>query len=340
MADHIDTIEVGVFLSELGAEDSPRRRQLVSQLVEFALDRPVSELVDAGEIVEVLAAAVTADNAGRVAERWLEPAWDRHRTRSAQAGDTVGDAVPDPQRDAIRKLLQGARIPKAAWAEGAVDPQLVRDLLAPVLQQTLLGFVRKLPGLGGGEAGAEGGSTGAFGGLAGAFGKRALERAGKLADAGRGVLSGALDERVQQMAREFSRGALGGMRQALAERLESDEGKRLVGRIREQVFDRLLEAKVVDLMEDAETVPPAEARDVAAALVGFNAQREFVQGAIREEVDAWLELEGPRTAGELLEEVGLDDVVRRIANDRLDSLLRAFFSTHGFAAWLGSPAGA
>ncbi|MFW5876076.1 MAG: hypothetical protein ACOCXM_05020 [Myxococcota bacterium] len=337
MAEPTDTIDVGVLLSELGAEDSPRRRQLVSQLVEFALDRPVSELVDAGDIVEVLAAAVTADNASRVAERWLEPAWDRHRERTAQAGDTVGDAVPEPERAAIRKLLQDARLPKAAWAEGAVDPPLVRDLLAPVLQQTLLGFVRKLPGLGGGGE-AEGGAPGPLGGLAGAFGKRALERAGKLADAGRGVLSGALDERVQQLAREFSRSALGGMRQALAERLESDEGKRLVGRIREQVFDRLLEAKVVDLMQDAETVPPAEARDVAAALVGFNAQRDFVQRAVREEVDAWLALEGARTAGELLEEAGLDDVVRRIANDRLDALLRAFFSTHGFAAWLGSPA--
>ncbi|MFW6050240.1 MAG: hypothetical protein ACODAU_03655 [Myxococcota bacterium] len=328
-----DGNQVSGLLAELGAEDSPRRRQLVSLLVEHVLDQPVSALVDADDAVAVLAAAVTEDNARRVAERWLEPIWDRHRQRSEKAGDTVGDAVPDAQRDAIRRLVQDARMPKAEWAKGAVDPQLVRDLLSPVLQQTLVGFVRKLPMFGGGGEAGTGGGGGTLGGLAGAFGKRALERAGKLADVGRGVLGG-VDERIQQVARDFSRGALGGMREALAERMRSDEGRRLVGRIREQILERLLEAKVASLMEDAEAVPSAEARDVAAALVAFNAKRDFVREAVREEVEAWLALEGARTVGELLEEADLAEVARELGARRLDQLLHGFFNTHAFAAWL------
>jgi hypothetical protein len=298
------------------------RAALVDQLVTFGLARPVSAWLDAGEVVDVLAAAVTEGNALRVTERWLEPTWERHKGRSRGEGDTVGDAVPDPDRERIRALLRDAKLPRARWADGAVDPQLVRDLVAPVLQQTLLGFVKKLPGMGGGAGGAGGG--GGLGGLAGAFGKRALEQAGRLADVGRGVLGGAIDERVQQVAQDFSRGAVGGMREALRERLKSDEGKRLVGQIREQVFDRLLTAQVCDLMDDAEAVPLERVREVAASLVAFNAQRDFVRTAVRQEVEAWLALEGARTAEELLSEAGLLDVVRPLLVQRIDAFLAEF----------------
>lgn len=341
MADDGRTIDGDGLLAELGAEQSERRTRLVALLTAFVLDQRVSDLLEPGEVVTLLTQAVTEDNARRVTERWLEPAWERHRARSEAEGDTVGDAVPEAQQAAIRRLLQQARLPKATWAKGAVDPQLVRDLLAPVLQQTLLGFVKRLPGLGGAEAG--GGSGGGGGGasplsgFAGAFGKRALERAGKLAEAGRGMLGGAFDERVQQVAREFSRGALGGMREALRERLRSDEGKKLVGKIREQVFDRLLEAPVAALMDDAEAVPLAEVREVAAPVVAFNAERAFVRRAVREEIQAWVDLEGARTVGELLDEAGLGDAVRDLAARRLDPLLRDFFSSYGFAAWLLGP---
>lgn len=303
--------------------DDGVRGVLVEQLVGFGLGRPASTFIDPGEVVEVLATAVTEENALRVGQRWIEPVWERHKERSRGEADTVGDAVPTADRERIRALLRDARVPRAQWAEGAVDPQLVRDLFAPVLQQTLLGFVRRLPGLGGADApGAS--SGGALGGFAGAFGKRALEQAGRLADVGRGVLGGALDERVQQLAREFSRGALGGMREAVRERLKSDEGKRLVGQIREQAFERLLVAQVHELMEDAEAVPMERVREVAASLVAFNARRDFVHSAVRQEVEAWLALEGSRPVEDLLAEAGLLDTVRRLLTARLDAFLADF----------------
>jgi hypothetical protein len=312
---------VAAVLGALG--DDAVRGALVARGVDFLLSRPVNTLLDAGEVVDVLAAAVTEDNVRRVTERWLEPCWERHKERSRGEGDTVGDAVPEADRERIRALLREARLPRAKWADGAVDPQLMRDLFAPVLQQTLLGFVKRLPGMGG-AAGAAGSTGGALGGLAGAFGKRALEQAGRLADVGRGVLGGAIDERVQQIAREFSRGAVGGMRDATRERLKSDEGKRLVGQIREQVFERLLTAKVSELMDDAEAVPLERLRDVAASLVAANAERDFVRTAVREEVQAWLALEGARTVGDLLTEAGIQDTVRTVLIQRLDGLLAAF----------------
>jgi hypothetical protein len=305
--------------------DGAVRKALVEQLVDHAFERPIGELVDAGEVVDLLAAAVTEGNARWVAERWVEPVWERHKVRSLAERDTVGDAVPEPDRERIRALLRDARLPKAAWADGMVDPQLVRDLFAPVLQQTLLGFVKKLPGMGGeGTGGAAKAVGGALGGLAGAFGKRAMASAGRIADAGLGVLGGALDERVQQVARDFSRTAVGGMREAMRDRLKSDEGKRLVGQIREQVFERLLTTRVAELMDDAETIPLERVRDVAASLVAYNAARDFVRTAVRDEVEAWLRLEGPRTVGDVLDEAGLRGAVRDLATRRLDAFLADF----------------
>jgi hypothetical protein len=97
-----------------------------------------------------------------------------------------------------------------------------------------------------------------------------------------------------------------------------------VGQIREQVFERLLTAKVSELMDDAEAVPLERLRDVAASLVAANAERDFVRTAVREEVQAWLALEGARTVGDLLTEAGIQDTVRTVLIQRLDGLLAAF----------------
>ncbi len=142
------------------------------------------------------------------------------RTRSPEAGTSSCG----PSWRADRGLRFG-------WLKGAVDPDDIRQLVAPVIQQMLLRFASKLPipGFSGGSGGGGGGGGSGLGGLVGMIGKQVQKSAGQLAEAGKSVMN--------SVARDFSRTATTEFRAALAVRMKSDEGKKIVLRIRERVVD-------------------------------------------------------------------------------------------------------
>lgn len=334
-------------LERLSGEESAQRSAGIELFTEFLLGRRVAELVDVEATVEIVLAALTEDNVTRVVREHLSPGWDRHRARSEAHGEKLGDAFPAEAREGLEALLARQKPPPMTWAKGAVDPALVSKLLSPILQQTLLSFAKKLPLMGGAGAGAgagpgvgvgEEGPRG-FGGLAGKLGKEAAKRAQKIAGSvGKSVISGIgaeMNERIQGLARDFSKDAQRELRDALVERLRSEEGRALAKQIRAQAFGRLFDTEVTALMRDVESLPRAELEALVGPVVAFDARREIGRAVVDEELRAFLDVEGAKTIGALAAELGVGDAVREVLRGRLDALARELFRTAAFRRWLG-----
>src|SRR6185369_14993060 len=123
----------------------------------------------------------------------------------------------------------------------------------------LLSFARKLPLVGGvTEAEGPARAAGKLFGMARELAHNAGERAGKLADIGRGVLGnigGEMEKRVATAAREFSQGAFDPLEAAFVARLRSDEGQAILARMRTHAIDGLLAARAADVAADLDTLP-------------------------------------------------------------------------------------
>jgi len=326
-------------------------------IADFLLDRRVAELVDVESIVTLTLSSLTTDNVTRVVEEHLSPAWDRHLLRVTESGEAVADALPPEVKRKLEEIALLQAAPPAAWAKGAVDPALVRELLAPVLQDTLLSFARKLSAAAGGDESdgtpesarndSQSGQHGQDGpgrhrGIAGRLRKSAKARAEKLATVGKtvgktvaGRVGAELDKRMASTAKEFSRGALRGLREAFRERVRSDEGRELVGQIQKQIIHRVFETDVAVLMREIEGLPREELEALVGPTFQHNAARAIGRRAVAEEVRAFLDCEGDKTIRALAESSGVSGEARSAVAGTMDGLARELFRSPAFATWLG-----
>jgi hypothetical protein len=312
--------------------DAGARAMAVRFGVEASLAQPVRALVDREAIVRIVGAAVTEANVARVLREHVRPGVERHRARAAASGETIGAGLPDGAGEAIDALLAEVRLPEAAWATDVIDAGLVRELLSPVVQHTLVAFAKKLPLVGLGDDG----GGGILGGIARGIRKGVEASGSKVVDVGKSVLGGQIEKRIAPIARDFAESAADEVRDALAERLRSEEGRVILGKLRAHALDRLGPVKVADVLADADGVVPHERLEaVIASVASHNATRAFVADAVRAEVGAFLAVAGDRTVGELLAEAGLRDVVVEEAVARGEMVFAALVAQDAFAIWLG-----
>ncbi len=321
-------------MTDLGTRlrgDEALRRQGVALLVAVFLARPVGDLVEPLGLVEVIVQAMSEANVEHVRTAHVDPAWARHRARSAGTRELVGNMIDEPSRVRLRAWLEQPRAAQADWLRGAVDLGLLRQLLAPVLGDTLVAFAKKLPGV---ELGTQLGSG--LGGIAGAFRKGLRKGAGDDAapeEAPKQVESGA-GAKVQALARDFATGALGTARQQLDARFRSDEGRELLGRLRAQIFAALLAAPVAEVMDDLDAIGRGDLFAAFPGRFGHNAGRRFVADALREEIEAFVAAEGAQTLREALERAGVLPGVRAYLRLQGERLFDAALADEAFAAYV------
>ena len=324
-------------LAALRAESSPLRKNGVALVVDFALARPLGDFIDREGLIGLVTDSLHLESVVRVVRERAQRAWARHVERSRQQKLPVGAALPKKVRARLRDVIAATATPPGRWTRGAVDPVLVRKLVAPALQDVLLAFTRRLPvpDLGAGEPAWPG--LGLVTGLGTRVREQIERRAGQVADAGRAVLDGLgidLERQIEAVTREFSQTAERDFREALKRRVETPEGRALLAEIQGQTLDRLLATRFDELHEDVESLPWAELAELAAPTLDHLRTRPFVGRALREEIDAWLAADGNRSVGDLLGEMGLLAPVRGHSLERADSLARELFASDAFAQWL------
>lgn len=322
-------------LARLTGDDTSARDALVRAAIAHTMAQPIASYVDRDTLVALAKAAATEANAALVISAHIRPGFERQKLRSARLAEKVGDLLPPDVDDRLAKLLDGLVLPEAAWARGLIDRKLVNQLIAPVLQQTLLAFAKKLPipglsGETGGAANAFGGALlGGLGGLAGG--------AGKLFDVGKSVVGGLgaeVEKKMQAVAKDFAENASDGLREALRQRLESDEGKKLLREIVMRAHTRLGEVEIEEILKDADALPAAELDSMVAAVIAHNATRKAVTAAVRAEIDAALVVDGAMTLGAFLDRAQVRAEVEAVVLARADVVTRAFFGSDQFSAWL------
>jgi hypothetical protein len=337
MAKRVDPRLAGI-LRTLRAEASPLRQSGVTLFVDFVLARPLRDFVDGEGLVQLLVDSLRSEGVVQLLRDRVPGAWSRHVRRSRDQRLPLGAAFAEEVRARLREVITRTPPPPARWTRAAVDPVLVRKLIAPALQDVLLAFTRRLPLPGFGTSETSWPGIGAVAALGNLVREEIERRAGQVADAGRAVLSGIgldVEGQIEAATREFSQTAERGFREALAKRIGTSEGRALLGEIQGQVFDRLLAARFDELHEDVESLPWSELAELAAPVLDHLRRQPFLGRALREEVDAWLDADGARPVRALLDEVGLLAPVRRHALSRADELARKLFSSAAFSRWLG-----
>jgi hypothetical protein len=327
---------VARILEVLSAPESPLRTEGVRLVIDHILEQPLREVVDLTQVHALILDALGPEQLGPIVAAHVKPGWRRYAASIASSDARVSDLVSEPVRQELRALAQGLRLPRAQWARGCVEPQLLRRLLGPVWVQVLLSFAKRfpIPGLGGAAVPA---SPAPARGLAGALGRAVTERAGRMVDAGRSVMEGLgidVEKKLLTAAREFSEGALSVWNSALRERLASEEGRALIAELNLSVLEHVLRTRFRDLQLDAAELPIEALLDTLPELVSHAARSGFVNDIVQRELQAFLESEGDKSVRALLEELGIADGVRAQWIEKGDELLRTLSARPSVAEWL------
>jgi hypothetical protein len=325
----------------LSREESPLRQEGIDLAIEHVLSRNVQALLDVEAARSIALDVLTEENLELIIRRHIRPGWQRYSEAAAGARVPVGAFVPDGARQRIRDTLATTRMPRGKWADGAVDPALFRRLFAPVFAQLLINFAKKLPGIGAaaeatGSSPPPSGREGS-GGIAGKLAQQMQKRAERIVDAGRNVMGGIgaeMERRMQATAREFSEGALGMWREALRDRLSSDEGRAIVGQISQQATDHVMVTELGEIQRDAERLPVEQILEIVPAIVAHAASHTFIQKIVERELRAFLEAEGARPLRELLAELGILQPVREAIRIQANAHAQRLFGTDAFTDWL------
>jgi hypothetical protein len=318
----------------LSAPSSPLREEGVRLFVDHALAHKLRDAVDLQDIHALVLTALTRDNLERIVTQHVQPGWQRYSEHAPSSDALVGDLVPPEARAKLIMLAEQLRLPRAKWVQGCVDPALVRRLLGPVWVKVLLNFTKRLPLPGLGTApSASAGSRG----LAGMLGRSVQQQAGRFVDAGRSVMEGLgidVEKKLLTAARDFSDSALAVWSEAMRERLASDEGRTLLAQINTSVVDHVLRTEFRHLQLDAAELPIERVHDLLPELVAHAARSKFVRDIVHRELAAYLAVEGDRSVGELVAELGVLDEARALLVAKGDELMRTLSESAAFSDWL------
>lgn len=326
-------------VERLRVSGSPERAELAQQLVEHLLSQRLRDLVTPEELWPILLATLTRENLARDVTRHVQAGVRRYSAHVAQAPERVGDLMPEEARASLRAQLEQPTGARARWSRGAVDPALLKRLLAPVWVQLLVNFAKRipLPGLGAGSMAQASGAASAGRGIAGMLGRSVQQRAERLVGAGRSALEGLgidVEKKLLAAARDFSDGAMSIFGEALRERLRSPEGREIVVQIKHGVLEHVLRTKLSDIDRDAVALPLAPYIDLAPPVVAHALHVPFVRKFIEGEIESFFALEGDRPVAELLDELGALDPVRTWLVKRAGDQLASYCESEAFGSWL------
>jgi hypothetical protein len=324
----------------LSADASPLREELLGLVFDAVTAQPTSVLLADPGLVPLIYKALNRENAQRIATRHVLPGISRVDVGLQRSTAKIGDALSPQAQGELKAVVASGKGPRFLWLKGAVDPNDVRLLVAPVVQQVLLQFTTKLPipglaGSGGGQGG--GGGSGALGGLVGMLGKQVQKSAGQLADVGKSVMSnlGAdFERRMQHMARDFTQTAIVEFRTAMTARLKSEEGKQIVARIRDRVVEHIVQARLGDASKDLMHLPVLDIAALVVSVIDHLPSQPWFRELFETEVRSVLEEIGKRSLAELLEEHGLLAEARALTLTAVAPGVKALAASDAFGDWL------
>ncbi|HEY6561621.1 MAG TPA: hypothetical protein VI072_30330 [Polyangiaceae bacterium] len=324
-------------LRALSADSSALRADGVRRMLDVVLEQPLKNVLDLCAAQQALLGALGTDNLRRIATRHVAPGWERYSEAARSSPVRLGELVPPAAQAEIQRLIATTRPPQVAWFKSAIDAGLLRRLLAPVFGSVLANFVKRLPIPGVGAASGTTNSNPDAVGFAERLTRGVQKRTGKLVDVGRSAMGGfgaELEKRLQTAARDFGGAAMELFREALEERLRSEEGRALVQQITENAVTKIMSTPLTEIQKDADALPVDGILGIVPDVVAHAVQHDFVRGIVEGDLRAYLEIEGDRSLRELLDELGLLEHARGLLQTSMDQLAQRLFESPAFGEWL------
>ncbi len=321
-------------------DESPHRDKLVELWLDHTLAQPLGAWLDPTEIAEIILQSMSADNTRRFAEKYAMPAHWRARVKWNATPTTPGEFLSSEAEQKLEAWIRTEPFPNAKWARGAVDPKALRAVFAPIMQDVLLKFAKSItsmmPGKEKEEAPKASKMSSGFG-LRSMLKKGVSEQASKLASAGKNVLGSVnlnMEDRIKGRVKEYSEQASTTMKDALKERLRTEEGRKLMADARAQILKRFLETTFAALAEDIDRLDPEVVWEILAMANEHNRTRAAFKTGLKSELEALLKVEAERTLGEVLEEMGLLEMVRGNVARHGNTFAKDFLAKPEVEAWL------
>lgn len=325
-------------LSRLRDDSHPALDELAALLVEDAFERPLREVVEADRVVAMTVAAIDVERLSRSLGSVIRPILDRQKEILETRGELAKQWLPPDAEARLDEIVARTRVKPRRWMGSLVDPNDLRELLAPVLQETLLAFARRASVFGKeGASGEESAPKSSGGGLLGGFAKgiaqSAGERASKLGKGVLGNLGAEMEKRMGSAARDFSQGAFEPLRDAFRDRVKSPEGKAILLRMRTRAIHRICEAKASELLELLDAAPREKVDALIAGAIAHDIGREEVRAMVRDEVEVFLAAREGMTIGGLLDEWQMTEKVREEARFVVKRFAQSAVRSDAFERW-------
>ncbi len=301
-------------------------RSLAALAIDQVLTQPVGALIPQAFLVStarsVLGAWLASDGAVTVLGAVVEHLANRLQAERRAVKDLASKDV----RAALREMVGRPFSPDRRLVLTIIDRPPMRELVRQLLLDAVLEFGRKA------SAPVAGVARG-LGSLAKLAGETVKSRSGGLGSLV-GAVSGEVERQLEKRAVEFVDASIAGVFGQIADAISDPKQAAEAAELRLALFDGVLELTGPQLARELINADvPGGAQVVRAGLQRWLASAE-ADPQLTELATLLLERDGPRPVKDLLSEVGLLEVTRSIAVERLTAQIQQLSATPAFAAWL------
>lgn len=295
-------------------EDESHIEGLVTVAVDHALTRPLAELIDPNWLAAALADGVRSVSGSPDFRPWLEAQLERGLDQAGKVGGTVGDHLPVTLLGPLQTALRREYVPDPALVRALMDHPSLRELIAAVLEASILEYGKRIKSVVDELPGSRLGS--------------------RLAGVARGVASAAGVDKVEDRVRTFVQGMLGRAVDMTIDRFCDPAHAPDMATWRIDILGAVMEQPVDRLIAEGHKFPPAQvAEDAANMIQALSTWRQLAE-TVESSLSALLGDFGAVTAGEWLANSGLLEAWRPQLEHMLRSELQALVETDGFGGWL------
>lgn len=283
--------------------------RLADLLLDDLLDRPLSELVDAGWMAERLVVSLRSAAADPRVESWFRERVNDVRARVPEGTPQVPLAIRAP----LGELLARPYVPDRIMVGKLLDHPTAQLLLKGLFQDLLIAFARRLKPI---------------------TPKAGLPSFGRLSRLGEGMLGAVgheIEQQIELKAREFTDQAMHKLVDKMADHLCNPELIAEYGAWRAHGLDVLCGTDMRVLAGEVEKLDPEALIATGAALVRGIAGREELAGEVEAVLVAAMESAGTKSAREMLG--GVEEHGLLLVRDLLRQRARAVIETDAFARW-------
>jgi len=303
---------------------------LAELIVDDALARPLSELIDAEQAAELIHRALSAWQQSDQAQAGIREPWDRLMKTLQSQDQALGELLPSELRDGIAELVAQPFAANRELLLALLDRPAFRQLVRELLVDTLIGFGRRLRTPVAGTRLGKGLSD---------LGRRARGRTGGIGDlAGDlvGAVSGGVEKQLDSRAAEFADSAISSVIHKLADYLCDDSRADEQAALRQGVLQGLWELTGTQIAGEMERSDIEAGAQVLRRSLGAWLERDGSMDDLQGWLSDLLAAEDHDSLQSLLDSLGLLETFHELSVDQTRKRLQELVAKKKFTRWLST----